>query len=381
MYPTSVLLASTAFLAMASGHMTMKTPQPFTFPDSGTAKSPLDPQGADFPCKMGSGGKYTAQGAPTKMAIGEEQTLSFEGTAVHGGGSCQISLTKDKAPTKDSKWMVIHSIEGGCPARNQAGNLPEGGPSDQDTYKFKIPSGIAPGDYVFAWTWLNRIGNREFYMNCAPITVTAGASKRSPVLRREAYNLTRRADFPDMFLANLGPVSNQCSTQEAETAAAQAIAFPNPGASVEQPEGATNLHKMSCDGHGGASGSSGSSGSSAGAGAPSAAAPSAAAPSANAGGSFQEPSSAAAPSAAAQSAAAPSVATPEASAPAAGSSSSSSSSSGAQTGACTSEGMFNCIGGSQFQQCASGSWSVAQAMAPGTKCTPGQSATLGMARA
>ena len=49
------------------------------------------------------------------MAIGATQKLSFTGSAVHGGGSCQLALTKDAAPTPSSSWQVILSIEGGCP--------------------------------------------------------------------------------------------------------------------------------------------------------------------------------------------------------------------------------------------------------------------------
>lgn len=96
------------------------------------------------------------------MAIGAPQKLSFTGSAVHGGGSCQISLTTDKQPTASSQWMVIHSIIGGCPTNTTQGNLPEDpNGSSANTYEFSIPNGIVPGDYVLAWTWLNKIGNRE----------------------------------------------------------------------------------------------------------------------------------------------------------------------------------------------------------------------------
>ncbi|EEU48002.1 uncharacterized protein NECHADRAFT_103191 [Fusarium vanettenii 77-13-4] len=37
--------------------------------------------------------------------------------------------------------------------------------------------------------------------------------------------------------------------------------------------------------------------------------------------------------------------------------------------ACTSEGEWNCIGGSKYQRCASGRWSVVQSMASGTTCS------------
>ena len=94
------------------------------------------------------------------MEIGSKQQLSFNGSAVHGGGSCQVSLTTDNPATKNSKWMVIHSIEGGCPARGQAGNMPGGeNPTEQggDKYDYTIPQGVAPGKYTLAWTWFNKV--------------------------------------------------------------------------------------------------------------------------------------------------------------------------------------------------------------------------------
>jgi hypothetical protein len=40
--------------------------------------------------------------------------------------------------------------------------------------------------------------------------------------------------------------------------------------------------------------------------------------------------------------------------------------------------MWNCIGGSSFQRCASGAWSAVQQLAAGTSCVSGQSATINM---
>jgi hypothetical protein len=156
------LTAFMAVLSVANGHMIMNTPTPFGV--STLNNSPLVADGSDFPCKQRSG-VYDVEAANNVMPIGVTQTLSFNGSAVHGGGSCQLSLTSDKAPTKDTQWQVIHSIIGGCPA-NVDGNLPAD-PNGQGASKFQfsIPSGIAPGDYVLAWTWFNKIGNREMYMN------------------------------------------------------------------------------------------------------------------------------------------------------------------------------------------------------------------------
>ena len=122
------------FASTAQGHMVMATPPPYGSPDN----SPLNADGSNFPCKATS----NSGGTVTNMAVGASQKLSFLGESVHGGGSCQVSLTTDTPATKSSTWMVIHSIEGGCPARNQAGNIgadDSASAPDPDTYNFSIP--------------------------------------------------------------------------------------------------------------------------------------------------------------------------------------------------------------------------------------------------
>ena len=142
----AILSASAiALLSAANAHMIMIQPPPYGNPNN----SPLDAQGANFPCKATS----NSGGTVTTMPIGSKQTLKFQGGAVHGGGSCQVSLTTDNPATKNSKWMVIHSIVGGCPARDSAGNIGDNAQAiDPDTYDYTIPQGITPGTYTLAWT-------------------------------------------------------------------------------------------------------------------------------------------------------------------------------------------------------------------------------------
>ncbi|OAG12949.1 uncharacterized protein CC84DRAFT_1079899 [Paraphaeosphaeria sporulosa] len=180
-----------AILAMApavQSHMIMASPKPFGSPDN----SPLDPSGSNYPCKMTSA---TAGAGPMNdFAVGSKQQLSFSGSAVHGGGSCQISVTTDKNPTKDSVFKVIHSIEGGCPGVN--------GPA---TFDFTVPDALPDGELVMAWTWFNHIGNREMYMNCANIQVSGGASDNSKFEK-----------LPDMAIANIN-VGKGASCKTAES--------------------------------------------------------------------------------------------------------------------------------------------------------------------
>ncbi|KAL6153212.1 hypothetical protein ACJBU6_08370 [Exserohilum turcicum] len=59
-------------------------------------------------------------------------------------------------------------------------------------YSFIIPTSLPGADMViFAWTWLNSSGNREFYMSCSPVRLIAA---RSPTKIPSGYH---------MFIANL----------------------------------------------------------------------------------------------------------------------------------------------------------------------------------
>ncbi|KAI3398063.1 hypothetical protein diail_9927 [Diaporthe ilicicola] len=241
-------------------HIEMVTPQPFVFNEFGPT-NPLKPDGSDYPCKVPRGESFKMSGAPTEMVIGEDQTVSFEGTAVHGGGSCQFALAEGLEPTKDTAWKVIHSVEGGCPKANIQGNLEDG--QSPDEYTFTIPDDFAAGEYTFAWTWVNRIGGQpEFYMNCAPVTVKAGAGSTRTVRERRMAHDKRQSTYPDLFLANIGAASNGCDTSEA-LGQQVAIQYPFPGDSVSFPNGEDGLFEQACDGNarnnnGASSGSGGS---------------------------------------------------------------------------------------------------------------------------
>ncbi|CAG1985441.1 unnamed protein product [Fusarium graminearum] len=383
-----------ALASYASAHMLMANPKPYGKIDN----SPLDADGSNFPCK----GAVNDGSSINNYEAGSTQQLSFIGSAVHGGGSCQVSLTTDKNPTKDSVWKVIHSIEGGCPARNQAGNYPENPDfEDPDKYDFKIPEELAAGDYVLAWTWFNHVGNREMYMNCAAVKIEGSGGSKGYL-----------DSLPDMFVANVG---NKCETQPNSD-----LKFPNPGNSVSKLK--SELLKPLGDGcqqpGGGSGGGAGSD--------PEPSAP-AAAPTTNTGAQPTQPPATTTPAPGAgsgsgdgsngapeipggafitisQPAASQPSATQAPEAPAApatpdngsgsgsgsdGGSDSGSGSNGGDSGsgsggfaagaACPTEGEWNCIGGSSFQRCASGAWTPSQGLSSGVTCTPGQGADISMA--
>ncbi|PMD28893.1 hypothetical protein L207DRAFT_264998 [Hyaloscypha variabilis F] len=416
---TTLLVFGLATLSAA--HMKMSSPAPYG--ESSLDNSPLNGDGSDFPCKQRSG-VYAAASTTNTFALGSTQTVSFIGSAVHGGGSCQFSVTYDENPTASSTFKVIHSVEGGCPQKNIVGNDPsdDAAAVDPDTYSFTVPTSLPTGTATFAWTWFNKVGNREMYMNCAPITITAAASKRSEdedLMTRNVTQLMERDQaafnaLPDMFVANIGTgCVSTGSCAQCQIAESVDVIFPTPGTALDRfglstssalasPTGA------SCGGNYIAGVAAPAATGSASVAAPSttpAVTPASSAPAATntavSGGVFATvPTSAgtqatSTPAVVAQSSAAASTpaaspvaaSSPEAS-PAAASTPVASASTPESTGttgsgsaiaagtACTTEGMWNCIGGTSFQQCASGTWSVAQPLAAGTSCTAGQSMAI-----
>ncbi|KAJ2454644.1 hypothetical protein EV183_001392 [Coemansia sp. RSA 2336] len=95
---------------------------------------------------------------------GQSVTVKLEaGGATHGGGHCQFSLSYDGGKT----FVVLHQILGKCFGQDDS----------QRDFTFTLPSGLPSSDKaVFAWTWVNAIGNREFYMNCADVSVKGSGS-------------------------------------------------------------------------------------------------------------------------------------------------------------------------------------------------------------
>ncbi|OLN80952.1 hypothetical protein CCHL11_10378 [Colletotrichum chlorophyti] len=365
--------------------------------------SPLSPSGSDFPCK----GTLNLLGSPQAASVatwtaGQTYSMTIDGGANHNGGSCQASLSFDSGKT----FTVIHSYIGNCPVAGKS------------SLSFVLPADTPSAkDALFAWTWFNNVGNREFYMNCAVITINGGTGTAS----------TSFSSRPQIFKAN---INNGCSTVEGSD-----VLFPDPGPDVTRASSRTAPPSGNCGaaapnpGHGGGSGNGETpSTSSSVVPAPPASSPPAAilpstsftttraaatssanlpggvfitvSPNPPAASSSQQPTTLVTVSQPAASDAAsttcedpeePTVTpapnptpSPPVSAPSPSPSQGAGSGSGGGAAdnsmtpglACTSEGQWNCVAGTHFQRCASGQWSVLMSMAPGTKCQSGTTEVL-----
>ena len=209
---------------LARAHFFIDVPTPFPV---SAVKDPLIASGSNFPCH---GADLSNPTTRTAMKVGETRPLGFNlgngaNTAVHGGGSCQISITYETDPAKlkdPGNWKVIKSFIGGCPT-NAKGNLPtammcngKNSPECVNALSFSIPPEVKNGDAVLAWTWFNNVGEREMYMNCAAVSFSGGQNQTSLL--------------PDMFVANLGEI-NQCATTEDFN-----TDFPDPGWYIQKED-------------------------------------------------------------------------------------------------------------------------------------------------
>ncbi|EOA81334.1 hypothetical protein ACJQWK_10440 [Exserohilum turcicum] len=238
----SIFMAATALVATVDAHVKMSMPVPYSVDKVDT--SPITK--SQYPCKSQNGFTVSQM---NQMKVGETNTLKLDGTAVHGGGSCQLSVTLDTEPTANSVFKVIKSMEGGCPAVE--------GPAD--SYDFVLPDSIPNGKATFAWTWMSKLaGQAELYMNCAPIEVTGGSDDK-----------TAFEKLPDMLVIN---IDKSC-----ESVPNSAVQFPNPGSVVQK--GNTNDLKPPVGSACGSSGSAPANPSSPAGGAPSPSSPAGGAPS------------------------------------------------------------------------------------------------------
>jgi hypothetical protein len=208
------LLLTHVFLPFVSAHMEMSDPLPMRSRldplNSGAQidynlKSPLNADGSNFPCR-GYQNDRPIRTTATYTA-GKTYSMAVAGTVLHGGGSCQLSLSYDNGAT----FKVIKSMIGGCPLTLK--------------YDFTVPSYAPSGVALFAWTWFNEIGNREMYMNCAHVQIIGSSSARRMRTKRQGQ-FTSFSSLPSIWRANIKGIGT-CATIEGVD-----IDYPHPGPDV-----------------------------------------------------------------------------------------------------------------------------------------------------
>ncbi|KAH7102921.1 hypothetical protein BKA62DRAFT_79176 [Auriculariales sp. MPI-PUGE-AT-0066] len=132
-------------------------------------KAPLAAGGDNFPCKGYHVDVPSVSKAVDTVQAGSNYTVQLSGGAVHDGGSCQFSFSYDGG----NSWGVVHQIVGNCPISDQQFSVP-------------IPAELPPAkDVLLAWSWFNKVGNREMYMNCAAVDVmSSGTGITLPMMFR-----------------------------------------------------------------------------------------------------------------------------------------------------------------------------------------------------
>ncbi|TGO62206.1 hypothetical protein BCON_0021g00190 [Botryotinia convoluta] len=204
-FTNSLALGAVLCASVINAHMSMTWPRPFRSALNPNAvqsqmdysiTAPLAASGANFPCKYNDMGTAGGKSVVTWSA-GQTANWTVGTGAIHGGGSCQVALSYDSGKT----FKVIHSYIGSCPT------------AVSSSADFTVPADAPAGEAMFAWTWQNQIGNREFYMSCAAVTIEATKARAAPAVAFSAR--------PDLFLVNLG---NGCTSVEGK-----AVNYPNPG--------------------------------------------------------------------------------------------------------------------------------------------------------
>ncbi|KAJ1910838.1 hypothetical protein H4219_006113 [Mycoemilia scoparia] len=109
-----------------------------------------------------------AQRGPTQATVKAGSTMTMKFTdhgAAHGGGHCQFAISynnKDFAVIQDE---LKHCFKSGSSYTNNPEKL---------SYDIKLPAELPSGEATISWSWVNAIGNREYYMGCVDVKVEGG---------------------------------------------------------------------------------------------------------------------------------------------------------------------------------------------------------------
>ncbi|KAK9718724.1 hypothetical protein K7432_005320 [Basidiobolus ranarum] len=156
LFPSVAVLLSLVTLTVA--HMEMIQPPPRNSKYNPTFQGTPDynmvnPLGV-YPCKGYGQGKVVQT-----VQAGSAISVKLNGIATHQGGHCQFAISYDGG----KNFVVLSTIYNNCIIASL-------------DYSVTIPSTAGSSkNVIFAWAWINKIGNREYYMNCADIEITGSA--------------------------------------------------------------------------------------------------------------------------------------------------------------------------------------------------------------
>ncbi|RKP07205.1 hypothetical protein THASP1DRAFT_6962, partial [Thamnocephalis sphaerospora] len=146
-----------AVLAPVHAHMAMEQPPP--------RGSKYQPYATNIDYSITSPTQSMCQGKPAgpisaTLQAGTAVQVTLGGGAPHNGGHCQFSLSYDGGKT----FVVLKDVMDTCMV-------------DSLHYSVPLPA-TAPGSKraIFAWSWINAVGNREYYMNCADVAIKGPAN-------------------------------------------------------------------------------------------------------------------------------------------------------------------------------------------------------------
>jgi hypothetical protein len=113
--------------------------------------APLNSNGYSFPCKG-----FPISNSTTVINSNFIDIILEPGTSpdsTHNGGICQFGLSFD-----NKLFIVLKQIK-----RCMHDNLLN--------YNLELPESVPNGNLIFFWTWINSVGNREYYMDCSDINL------------------------------------------------------------------------------------------------------------------------------------------------------------------------------------------------------------------
>ncbi|KXN66158.1 hypothetical protein CONCODRAFT_27827, partial [Conidiobolus coronatus NRRL 28638] len=172
------ILATILTIGSAAGHMMVSSPAPRDSKYNKNVVSENINYSLTAPVPKFGCSQYHETAPVVKYQAGQSYSITIEGGAPHNGGSCQIGISFG-----GEEYISLRDDVGNCLI-------------DGLTYTFTIPEGTPSGKAVIAWVWINKTGNREYYMNCIDAEIEGGSDSGS--LTGRSITVANLPGYPDV---------------------------------------------------------------------------------------------------------------------------------------------------------------------------------------